>query len=452
MDEPVTRVMVTNRRPCDRINQGGSDAAVRRKFPFLHIQEYIMPVAPHIREQLAGSSVIRKMFEEGIQMKARFGADAVYDFSIGNPDLEPPGKVHTVLASIASSVQRGLHGYMPNAGYPETRKAMARKVSLEQGVAVDFSHIVMGCGAAGAMNSVFKAVLSPGDSVLVPAPFFAEYVHYARNHGGILKPVPSKEDFSLDIDAISAALDATTAAIIINSPNNPSGKVYTSEELASLAAALESHRAKTGRTVLIVADEPYREIVYDGNTVAPIFPLWPAAVVVSSFAKNLSLPGERIGYAAINPACPDAKDMIDAIIFATRILGYVNAPATFQRIAAECWDEPVDYSSYRNRRNELAAILDSAGISYFKPEGAFYLFCKVPPKSGTTAEIELSDSEFCEHMKKYHILGVPGTGFGRKGWFRLAYCAAPDMIARSAEAFRNAVADWKNGKSMEDRS
>lgn len=405
-----------------------------------------MPVAPHIREQLAGSSVIRKMFEEGIQMKARFGADAVYDFSIGNPDLEPPAKVNTVLASVAASTVRGLHSYMPNAGYPETRKAMAQKVSREQGVEVDFSHIVMGCGAAGAMNAVFKAVLSPGDSVLVPAPYFAEYVHYARNHGGLLKPVPTKEDFSLDIAAIEAALDGNTAAIIINSPNNPTGRIYRKSELASLAASLEAHRAKTGRTVTIVADEPYREIVYDDKEVAPIFPLWPATVVVSSFAKNLSLPGERIGYTAVNPACPDAKEMLDAIIFATRILGYVNAPATFQRVAAECWNEPVDFSSYTKRRNELAAILDSAGISYFKPEGAFYLFCKVPSKQSVSSENELSDAEFCEHMKKYHILGVPGSGFGRKGWFRLAYCVAPDMIARSAEAFRQAAADWKNGK------
>jgi aspartate aminotransferase len=400
-----------------------------------------MPVAPHIKEVMTSASFIRKMFEEGIQMKAQFGADNVYDFSIGNPDLEPPAKVKKTLADIAASPLKGLHGYMPNAGYQETRAAMARKVSAEQGVAVDFSHIVMGVGAAGAMNAVLKAVITPGDEVLVPAPYFVEYGHYARNHGGILKTVPTKEDFSLDVQAIAAALGDRTAALIINSPNNPTGKIYGADDLASLAKALDAHRERTGKTVLLIADEPYREIVYEGRKVAPVFPVWRDTVIVTSFAKNLSLPGERIGYAAVNPESETAKELVDAIVFCTRVLGYVNAPATFQRVVAACWDEPVDYSSYATRRNRLTGILSSAGISYAEPEGAFYLFCKVPERK-KTAGSSGDDGAFCAHLKNYRILGVPGTGFGKSGWFRLAYCVSEKSIECSAESFARARADW----------
>jgi len=298
------------------------------------------------------------------------------------------------------------------------------------------------------MNSVFKAVISPGDEAVVPSPYFVEYGHYARNHGGVLKPVSTRDDFSLDTAAIAAALNEKTAAIIINSPNNPTGKIYSADDISKLASVLETHRRTTGRTVLLVADEPYREIVYDNRTVAPVFPAWPSSVVVTSFAKNLSLPGERIGYTAVNPAAPDAKELVDAIIFSTRILGYVNAPATFQRIVAACWNEPVDFSSYTNRRNSLTSILRGAGISYAEPEGAFYLFCKVPPRTLNAAGTPPlpadtgDDAAFCDHLKKHHILGVPGTGFGRSGWFRLAYCVSARSISGSADAFRQAVAEW----------
>jgi len=404
-----------------------------------------MPVAPHIREVMASASFIRKMFEEGIQMKAQFGADNVFDFSIGNPDLEPPAKVKKMLADLASSKVSGLHGYMPNAGYPETRAAMAAKVSAEQGIPLEFSHIVMGVGAAGAMNSVLKAILSPGDEVLVPSPYFVEYGHYARNHGGLLKTVPTKEDFSLDTKAIAAALGDKTAALIINSPNNPTGKIYSEADIAALAAVLFAHREKTGRTVLLIADEPYREIVYDNRKVASVFPAWPDSVIVTSFAKNLSLPGERIGFTAVNPLATGSKDLVDAIIFTTRVLGYVNAPATFQRIVASCWNEPVDYSSYTVRRNKLTAILRASGIDYAEPEGAFYLFCKVPERritAGTGNAGMGEDGAFCDHLKKYHVLGVPGTGFGRSGWFRLAYCVSEKSIDGCAAAFRQARLEW----------
>lgn len=382
------------------------------------------------------------MFEEGIQLKAQYGAEKVFDFSIGNPDLEPPAKIKEMLGEIAHSETKGLHAYMPNAGYKETRIAMAMKVSAEQGVDVPFSNIIMGVGAAGAMNSVLKAILSPSDEVIVPSPYFPEYTHYVKNHGGMLIPVQTKDDFSLDIESITSALNIHTAAIIINSPNNPTGKIYTDNDISSLAAILSAHQHKTGRTVLLIADEPYREIVYENRHVAPVFNCWPASVVVTSFAKNLSLPGERIGYTAVNPALPEAQQLVDAIIFSTRILGFVNAPATFQRIVASCWNETVDYSSYAIRRNKLTDILRSAGIEYAEPEGAFYLFCKVPLKKGEQVTMPRDAGAFCDHLKKYLILGVPGTGFGKSGWFRLAYCVSESSIVGSAKAFALARSEW----------
>lgn len=404
-------------------------------------QERSMPVSPQISEFMASSSFIRKMFEEGMQLKEQYGSDNVFDFSIGNPDLDPPAKVRDVLKDIAASPEHGLHAYMPNAGYPETRKAMAEKVSGEQKTEVPYTQIIMGCGAAGALNSVLKAILTAGDEVLVSAPYFVEYGQYVRNHGGTLVTVPSREDFSLDIDAIGSALTYKTAAVIVNSPNNPTGKIYTEQEIQSLAGVLDSHRNRTGRTVMIIADEPYREIVYNGKNVAPIFPHWKDSIIVSSFAKNLSLPGERIGYAAVCPGALEATELANAITYTTRILGFVNAPATFQRVVAACWKESVDYSVYEKRRELLMAILDESGIPYATPEGAFYLFCRVPERKNTSGEAN-DDAAFCAHLKKQRILAVPGRGFGKAGWIRLAYCTSEESISRSRDSFMTAGAQW----------
>ena len=344
------------------------------------------------------------------------------------------------IASVAQNQQKGCHGYMPNAGYMETRIAMGKKISLEQGVSVSGDQVVMACGAAGALNCLFKAILSPGDQVVVPAPFFAEYRHYVRNYQGELVTVPCHKDFSLDLQAIERALSPQTAAILINSPNNPSGKIYSSQEIAGLAQVLQRHGEKTGRYPYLICDEPYRDIVYDNKQVAPVFPVYDNAVVVSSFAKNLSLPGERIGYIAVNPSCEGGKELVAACIFTTRILGFVNAPAFFQRVVAQSWNALVDYSSYEIRRNQLMAVLDEAGITYFRPEGAFYLFCQVPSRNGDEAG---DDKEFCDFLKNYRVLCAPGSGFGLAGWFRMAYCTSEATICNSKDALRQAVLDWK---------
>ena len=315
-------------------------------------------IAPHIKETIysKGASVIRKMFEEGIQLKAQYDADKVFDFTLGNPDLDPPEEVVAAVKAVAADTSHGRHGYMPNAGYPHARAAMAEKTAQEQGVPVDASNILMTVGAASALNCVFKAILTPGDKVLVPRPFFAEYRHYVRNFQGELVEVPSKDDFSLDVDAVSPELAAggkNVAAMLINSPNNPSGKVYTGSDILRLTDALKAHGKKTGRYPYLICDEPYRAIVYDGKTVAPVFRHYDETVIVTSFAKNLSLPGERVGYVAINPKSADADDFINAATFALRTLGCVNAPAFFQKVVAKSWNAPVDYSSYEKRRNLL---------------------------------------------------------------------------------------------------
>ena len=379
------------------------------------------------------NGVIRKMFEEGALLKKKYGEDNVYDFSIGNPDLDPPAEVVEAIKEIAADTSPMCHGYMPNPGYMQARQAMAEKTSLEQGTAVPADCVIMSVGAAGAMNCVFKALLNDGDEEIVPAPYFAEYGHYCANHGGTLRPVPTKNDFSLDTDAIKAALTEKTAAVIINSPNNPTGRIYSREEIQALSAVLTAHGEKTGRYPYIVCDEPYRAITYGGKKVAPVFPEYRQAVVVTSFAKNLSVPGERIGYIAVNPASDDASEMVAACILATRILGFVNAPAFFQKVIARSWNARCDYSLYEKRCREIMEIMDYAGLQYAKPEGAFYLFVKVP--EGWNGD----DMAFTEHLKKFNILCAPGTGFGGKGWFRISYCVAEKTILNSKEAFYKSV-------------
>ena len=402
-----------------------------------------MAIASYIKNAMEGSSFIRKMFEEGIALKKKYGEENVFDFSIGNPDLEPPEQVIKAIEAEVFSKGKLKHGYMPNAGYKETREAIAAKVSAEQGKTIPWNNVTMSVGAAGALNTVFKAILSPGDNIIVPAPFFVEYRSYAANHGGTLVTVPTKADFSLDTEAIAAQINEKTAAVLINSPNNPTGKVYSDDDIKKLAEVLRKSAEKTGRVPYLIADEPYRRIIYNGLKTSPVFQFYDSAVVVSSFAKDLSLPGERIGYVAINSSCPDAEELSAAFAYTTRILGYVNAPAFFQRVIAKCCTADADYSSYEKRRNILTDNLRNAGIEYAEPEGAFYLFCKVPaPKHHVIPEGQNSDGPFCDHLKKYNILGVPGTGFGGPGYIRLAYCVSESSIVNSRDAFEKACKEW----------
>ena len=399
-----------------------------------------MAIAEAVKTALASSSMIRKMFEEGNELKKKFGSGAVFDFSIGNPDLEPPPAFRQVLSALASTDGQtpGVHGYMPNAGYAEVREALAQKASRDHTCQVPASHVVMSVGAAGGLNVVFKSILNPGDEVVVPKPYFMEYRPYVSNHGGVLVEAASGPDFGLDCAAIERALSPKTAAVLINSPHNPTGRVYSAGDIAALAGLLRAHGAKSGRYPYLVADEPYREIVYDGIAVPPVLSVYEESIVVTSYSKSLSLPGERIGYIAVSPHAGGGGELPGALIYATRVLGFVNAPALMQRIVARLAGERVDVDTYARRRAAFREVLDGAGISYIKPEGAFYMFARVPGAEPGTGD----DRAFSDSLKRHLILGVPGSSFGAPGWIRFAYCVDERHIRASAGAFRQAAAEW----------
>ena len=388
-------------------------------------------ISTHIKEMLAspGAGAIRKMFEEGRLLKEKFGEENVYDFSLGNPSMCVPDEV---LSEIKMSAEDAEHGYMQNAGYSFVREEMAKKTSLEQELSVGSEHIVMACGAAGALNVVLKSILNPSDEVIVIAPYFSEYNHYVQNHGGKIVCVKSSSDFSLSIENIENALTEKTAAIIINSPNNPTGKIYSKDKINLLSKKLLEHSKKYSRLPYIILDEPYRAITY-GKTVPAVFPLYENTILVTSFAKNLSIPGERLGYIAINPRSSDASVFIGAATFATRILGFVNAPAFFQKVVAKTWNVKVDYSCYEKNCNHLKNIMSEVGLSYVEPEGAFYLFVKVPDAYNG------DDMLFVNHLKKYNILCTPGTSFAYSGYVRFAFCVSEKTILNSRNAFKKAM-------------
>jgi len=397
-----------------------------------------MPIADAVKNALSSSSMIRKMFEEGIELKKKYGADNVFDFSLGNPDIDPPPVFHDVFVKLAAEDEKGSHGYMPNAGYSHVRDALSKKIAREQNVNIDGSCVIMAAGAAGGLNTVFKAICNPQDEIIVSCPFFMEYRAYAANAGAKLVEIDTLEDFNPDIQAIKAALCEKTAAVLINSPNNPTGKIYSSSVLESIAQILTEHGKKTGRFPYLVSDEPYREIAYN-ITVPPFLSCYRESIVVSSYSKNLSLPGERIGYIAVNPAVSNKDDLVNGLIYCARVLGYVNAPALMQRIVACLTEASVDVSIYAKRRSAFMKALDEAGIKYAVPEGAFYFFCKVPVKKDGG---QGTDGEFVEHLKKHLILGVAGSGFGKPGWLRFAFCVDEKIITASAKAFKAAMESW----------
>lgn len=381
---------------------------------------------------LSNSSMIRRMFEAGIELKKQYGADKVYDFSLGNPDLPPPPEIKSAMQELAAvSDQPFAFGYMPNAGENSAREALAKLVSKEQNMTIPANNIIATCGAAGGINAFFRAVLNRGDEVICPAPYFVEYGFYVGNFGGILKPVASKKDFSLDVDAIAAAVNANTRAIILNSPNNPTGKIYSRSELTAVAGVLRAAREKYGRMIYIVADEPYRFLNFDGMEIPSMLDIYDGAVVIGSFSKSLSLPGERIGYIAVSPKLENSGELLGALTLTNRILGFVNAPVVAQKLIAKCWDCQVDLDIYRRRRNAMAQVLHDAGINFIMPQGAFYFFPESPVKD---------EKIFINALLKERVLAVPGSGFGLPGYFRLAFCVSEETILNSAGSFKRAVA------------
>ncbi len=385
---------------------------------------------------MAGSSWIRKMFEKGLELKRQHGVDAVCDFSLGNPDVPPPAKTKSALEAIAAEAVKPLGlGYCPNAGIPAVREAIAAYLARQQQVPVAASNVVMTVGAAGALVSFFRAVIEPGDEVICPSPYFVEYGSYCGHFGGVLKPVSSiaDEGFRPDIAAIEAAITPKTRALLVNSPNNPTGCIYSAEDVRQLAALVDKTNAARGegvRPLFLLSDEPYRAFAYDGATVPPMLPLTPYAVVLGSFSKTLSLAGERIGYVAVNPAMPDGDTLVSAVTLTNRTLGFVNAPVIGQRLATALLDETVDLEIYDRRRKLMAKVLSDAGIEFVMPRGAFYFFPKAPGGD---------DIAFVDALQDELILAVPGRGFGMAGFVRLSCSVDEKIIARSAEGFKRAV-------------
>ncbi len=376
------------------------------------------------------ASWIRKMFEEGARLKKEHGEEAVCDFSLGNPDLLPPREFQSALKEAAALEGPGVHGYMPNAGIPEAREKVAQVVARDHQVSCSADDVLLTCGAAGGLNIIFKALLNPGEEVIVPRPFFVEYGFYVDNHGGRLVPVSSAEDFGLDLSAIEGAIGPSTKAILINSPNNPSGAVYPADQLRALGELLEAKSREVGHAIYLVSDEPYRRLVFDGVEVPPVLANYRNSIVTTSFSKDLSIPGERIGYVAVHPEAEERQALLGALTLANRILGYVNAPALMQRVVARCMDVSVDVSVYQRRRDLFASILRDAGYTFSMPRGAFYFFPKSPLED---------DAEFVRILQEQLILAVPGSGFGQPGYFRIAFCVGEEVIERSREGFAKAL-------------
>ncbi len=384
-----------------------------------------MGISKAISKSMRDSSWIRAMFEEGEKMKKVHGPENILDFTLGNPVMEPPADLKEELIRIVTSDTMGMHRYMTNSGYEDVRAEIARFHHEKTGLPFTKDHIVMTVGSAGGMNVALKALLDPGNEVIVPTPFFVEFKFYIENHGGVMKLVDTREDFHLDIEKIEKAISKKTKAIIINSPNNPTGVVYNEKDLRDLAALLHKRREK-GQRIFVLFDEAYRKIIYDGIVLPDVFNIYEDAITVTSHSKDLALPGERIGYISASPLIKNLKPLMDAMIFANRILGFINAPALMQRLVGKFQRNSIDVLDYQNKRDTIYNILIESGFNVVKPMGAFYIFPRSPVPD---------DIAFVRELQRHHILAVPGVGFGTPGYFRLAYCIEMDIIERSRKFF-----------------
>ncbi|MGB9802380.1 pyridoxal phosphate-dependent aminotransferase [Desulfofundulus sp.] len=385
-----------------------------------------MAISRKITGFLSQASWIRKMFEEGERLRAIYGADKVYDFTLGNPDVEPPAAFKEELRKLALNPIPGMHRYMSNAGYEETRRAVAEVLAEKTGLPFKAHHIVMTVGAGGGLNVVLKTLLDEGSEVIVLTPYFVEYRFYVDNHGGIIKEVPTGSNFQPDLTALEEAITPRTKAVIINSPNNPTGVVYGTDCLAALGKLLDKKGQAMGTTIYLISDEPYAKIVYDDIEVPSVFQFTRNSIVVTSHSKDLALPGERIGYIAVHPEIEESDLLLEGLVFCNRTLGFVNAPALMQRLVARLQREEVDIAGYQEKRDLLYNHLVSLGFEVVKPQGAFYMFPRSPIPD---------DLEFAKLAQKYNILVVPGSGFGLPGYFRISYCISKQIILNSLPAW-----------------
>lgn len=369
------------------------------------------------------------MFEEGTRLKQERGADAVFDFTLGNPEVEPPAALLEALANVIQSSPPRSHGYMPNLGFHDVRAAIARSLEDETGLPFSAEHVCMTVGAAGACNVILKSILDPGDEVLLLAPYFAEYPFYVGNHGGRVVIVETTDDFLPDVERIAGAITPRTRAILLNTPNNPTGRIYPERTLADLEAML----SQIPNPPLVISDEPYKHLTYDGQKPRPVAALLSHTAICYSWSKAQALAGERIGYLALSPRIPDSAVLMNACAFANRTLGFVNAPALWQRVMALAADACIDVSAYQQKRDRFCHALASMGYTVQKPEGGYYIFLKTPIAD---------DIKFVARLVKEGILAVPGIGFGRGGYLRLTLTVPMDVIEGSLPGFERVLHEY----------
>jgi aspartate aminotransferase len=386
-----------------------------------------MAISKKVKNSLNGASWVRQMFEEGEAMQRLYGEENVFDFSLGNPDLEPPESLKKALKALADRPIPGMHRYMQNSGYSDTRKTIAEYLKEESGLPFDEKHVVMTVGAAGGLNIVFKAILDEGEEVIVPSPYFMEFKFYIENSGGEIRLVETNGDFSLNLSEIEKAIGDKTKAILINSPNNPTGAVYDQSSIEKVGELLKKKSRELGKTLYLITDEAYRRIVFDHIQLPIAFHHYPHTIRVTSHSKDLSLAGERIGYIAVSPLCEEIDELISAIVFALRTLGFVNAPALMQRLVAPLQKNSVNIKEYEEKRDFFYNALTAFGYEVIKPQGAFYLFPKTPIED---------DLAFVKELQSKKILTVPGRGFGKPGYFRIAYAVDRKVIEGALPGFK----------------
>lgn len=386
-------------------------------------------ISKKMKELVANSSAIRAMFEEGARLAKIYGAENVYDFSLGNPNVEAPAQVKQAVIDIVSNEDPlMLHGYMSNAGYEDVRETIAQSINRRFGTAFGVNNIIMTVGAAGGLNVILKTIIDPGDKVLTFAPFFGEYRNYVNNVNGTLEAVPPVlETFMPDMEKFEEMIKPETKAVIINNPNNPTGVVYPTDTIKKIAEILDRKQKEYGSSIYLISDEPYRELAYDGVEVPYLTKYYKNTVVGYSYSKSLSLPGDRIGYLVIPSEIDDYDDVFEGACVANRILGFVNAPSLIQRVAARCCEEKTDIDFYDENRKILYGALKEYGFECVKPQGAFYLFVKSPVED---------EREFCAAAKKHNLLIVEGRAFGCSGYVRLAYCVSRETVVNSLPAFK----------------
>ncbi|MBQ2752959.1 MAG: pyridoxal phosphate-dependent aminotransferase [Firmicutes bacterium] len=384
----------------------------------------------------SGSSAIRAMFEEGKRLASIYGKENVYDFSLGNPSVPAPSSVTDAIVDIAKNTDPCfLHGYTSNSGYEDVREALADSINKKYGTAFSLSNFILTTGAAAALNIIFRCILDEGDEVIAFAPFFGEYKNYVSLCGGKLVAVkPDFDTFMPDMDNFEAKINEKTRAVIINSPNNPTGVIYPEETIIKIAEIMDNAQKKYGKPIYLISDEPYRQLVYTGSDVPFITKYYDNSFVAYSYSKALSLPGERIGYVLVNNAIDGFEEMINALTIANRIMGFVNAPSLMQRVIGRCMEETADLKVYAKNRDRLYDMLTSLGFEMAKPDGAFYMF----PKS-----LIEDDVEFCAAAKEFRLLLVPGSTFGTPGYFRIAYCVSPETIENSYESFKKLALKYR---------